>query len=47
MKKISLSLAVVFSAIVLSLSSATAAPDRNSDEWQFTLAPLYLLPCLI
>ena len=42
MKKISLSLAAVFSVIALSLSSAGAAPDRNSDEWQFTLAPLFL-----
>ena len=42
MKKLSLSLAVVFSVIVLSLTSAAAAPDRNSDEWQFTLAPLFL-----
>ena len=42
MKKISLSLAAVFSVIAFSLSSAGAAPDRNSDEWQFTLAPLFL-----
>lgn len=25
-----------------SSTSALAAPDRNSDEWQFTLAPLFL-----